>query len=417
MSKISSYFLSASIFTFFITGINIINSLKISSFLLYISVIFLMIAIFKKEINILSEIKIISYFSIFVIFIIIGMIYSFVIFDYILTIEVAKGLFHILIIFLIFVEIILLSKNNNDLPQNILWCFLFSVFIIPFIYFPDINKYFLYDNFRFKGLMGEPNTFSNFQIIPTILLLYFIIKGNYTKIIQTIISILFFLSIGLILWSGSRGGLLGIIISLIFLILLLVHSIPRKKITYLIILVVMSFPIGYYFMPSQSHTNIKARVVNIQTQSPKEGFIQQNKILGTISGQQDRLNIWKNSLFFIINNPLGYGFDYNKIVNIEGDNIGHRISHNFELQILLTGGIGLFIIINYILLSIIIRSIKNCYRKEFNEIHILLPIMIGLLISGLFLDALFLRWIWIIIALLIVYNRRIDNKNKNLILQ
>jgi len=413
MTKISEFFLLASVSTLFIGEIPIIGSVKTSGFLLLISFLFFVIAICKKEINIFYEKQIIKYILLSVLFIIIGTISSFIIFKNVSHINTIKGYLYLFINFLIFTQIILLSKNNGALPKKILWCFLFSLSQILFIYIPEINKYFLYNDYRFNGLLSNPNYFSNFQIIPTLFLLFLLIDKNYKIIIRIIISILFCFSVGLIIWSGSRSGLLGLIMSLISLIVLIIPILPRKKLAGIVFLIIISFPLGYLIIPKISHDNIISRISDIQTRTTKSGLIESNttviSVLNKVSGEQDRLNIWKNSLPFIVKNPLGYGNEYKDIIDIKGDGLDHRESHNFELQLLLTGGIGLFLIINFALLKIVIESIKNCYKKKFNEMHILLPILIGIFVSSMFLDPLSFRSIWVIMAIIIVYNRQLSN--------
>lgn len=425
--KISSFFLLASISTIFIGKISILGPFKISDYLLIISFLFFIIAVFKTKINVLGEIKYIRYIIISILIILIGTISSLIIFRDISIFDITKGYCHIIANSIIFIEILILSNNNKSFPKKILLCFLFSLLIIPFIYIPEINKYFLFGNYRFRGLFNDPNYFVNFQIIPTLLILFFIIKENINKIIKVVLFIIFCVSVGLILWSGSRSGLLGLIASFVSLIFLLIYSIPKKKILGIIFLILISFPIGFYIIPKESHKNIIARTDKIQmvktkvlsniitekTKIPTKIIRAPIALIYRLTSGQDRLNIWKNSLFFIIKNPLGYGPGYNKIVNIKGDGFEHRATHNFELELLLIGGIGLFIIINLFLLKIAIEALKNCYKQKFNELHVLLPILIGILVSGMFLDIFLFFLSWIIVALIIIYNRQIYNhKNK-----
>jgi len=402
-NKISSFFLLASVSTIFIGKISILGPFKISDYLLIISFLFFIIAVFKREIDILREIKYIRYIVISIVIILIGTISSFIIFRDISIMDIIKGYCHIIANSIIFIEILILSNNDKVFPKKILLCFLFSLLIIPFIYIPEINKYFLFGNSRFEGLFNDPNYFVNFQIIPTLLILFFIIKENVNKIIKVSLFIIFCLSVGLILWSGSRSGLLGLIASFISLIFLLIYSIPRKKLLGFIFLILISFPIGFYIIPRESHDNIKIRIASVQMETTENK--QSKSLLDMAYGQQDRLNIWKSSLFFIIKNPLGYGPGYNTIIDIYGDGVGHRAVHNFELELLLIGGVGLFIIINLFLLKIIIKTLKNCYRQKLNGTHILLSILIGILVSGMFLDIFLFSLGWIITALIIICNR------------
>ena len=143
MTKISEFFLLASVSTLFLGEIPVLGTIKTSGFFLLISFLFFIIAICKKEIDILNEKQIIKYILLSILFIFIGTISSFIIFKNISLVNTAKGYLYLFINFLIFIQIILLSRNNIALPKKLLWCFLFSLSIILFIYIPEINKYFL----------------------------------------------------------------------------------------------------------------------------------------------------------------------------------------------------------------------------------------------------------------------------------
>ena len=430
--KISALFLLTSIVTIFIDKISILGPLKISDCLLVVSFLFFLFSIFKKEINILEEKKIINFSLISIGLILLGTISSLIIFKNIPVVNTLKGYGHILSDFIILLEIIVISKYNRTFPKKILFSFLFSLLITPFIYISSVSKYILYGDNRFEGLLNDPNYFLNFQIIPTLLILFFILRDNQKKLPRVFLYVVFCFSIGLILWSGSRSGLLGLVASFALLVILLIPKISKKKWVSVIFLILLSFPIGFYLIPKKSQNDIKLRISSIQTtkkttsdtqtpinnirtltnniQTPKTMAVISKPLIFNFTSDQDRLNIWKNSLYSIMKNPLGYGPGYNMITNIRGDGEEHRVAHNFELELLLTGGVLLFVLINFALYKIIIKSIKNCYTYKFNEIHILLSILAGLLVSGIFLDSfLASRWIWIIVALLIAHNRQLSS--------
>jgi len=118
------------------------------------------------------------YILIFIGTILLGGIISILFLKNISIISIIKGFFYILVNLYIFIEILIVSNNDKSFPKKVLLCFLFSFIIIPLIYIPTISKYFLYDGKRFEGLFSDPNYFVNFQIIPTILILFYIIKDN-----------------------------------------------------------------------------------------------------------------------------------------------------------------------------------------------------------------------------------------------
>jgi hypothetical protein len=400
--KISIFFLLASISTIFINQA-VWGPFKISDYLLFVSFLFFIVAIFEKQIKIPIKKSHTVFVSIFFGAIFLGTISSLIIFKIVPRLDIIKGYCHIFANLVIFAEIIILSNYDKTLLKKILFSFLLSFIIIPFIYIRGLSKYFFYNNIRFEGILSDPNFFANFQIVPTLLILFFVIKQNTKTILRVLLFLLFCFSIGLILWSGSRDELLGLMASFVTLIFLLVPKITKKKLAVIVILILVSFPIGYSIIPNKSHKEIAVRINPTQTAGQTTNT-QSTKFITNITTGQDRLNIWKNSLYFISKDPLGYGPGYNMIINIKGDGEEHRVSHNFELELLLTGGIFLFLLINYYLFKIIVKTAKKCSLEEFNEIHILFAVLIGMLVSSLFLDSfLFARWIWVIVALIVFY--------------
>jgi O-antigen ligase len=279
---------------------------------------------------------------------------------------------------------------------------------VPFIYIPEVSRYFLFQGNRFEGLFNDPNYFVTFQVIPTLLVFYFILRENKNIKSRVFLFIILCFSVGLIIWSGSRSGLLGLIASFVTLIFLIAPKMTSRKLIGIVFLIIISFPIGFYLIPQESKNDVAFRIHKIQA-SPTTTTTTLStpvELIPNIAANQDRLNIWKDSLYFIARDPFGYGADYNEIIDIKGDNESHRVSHNFELELLLTGGIGLFILINFGLLRLLTKAIRISRVQEFNERDILISILIGILISSMFLDSLASRWIWIIVALIIVYNEQ-----------
>jgi len=96
---------------------------------------------------------------------------------------------------------------------------------------------------------------------------------------------------------------------------------------------------------------------------------------------------------------------YYEIINIKGEGIDHRLAHNFILETLLTGGILLFLLLVTLIFYLIYSAFKNSPKNRLSEINILIAIFMGLIISGIFLDSITIIWIWIVMALIISYNR------------
>ena len=392
--KTSILLLLASTSLLFIGKFDFLGPVKISDYLIILSFLFFVIAFLKKEITIPWKDSIFKYILISLIFIIMGTITSLIFIERIEIIPVLKGYYHIIINLIYVIEIFILSKYDDNLIKKICYGFLLSLSVIFLIYLPYTNKYLLYMGSRFQGLLNDPNYFANFQIIPTIILLHLIKKDGLKIIIKIILSILFFFSIGLILWSGSRSGLMGIIFSLFFFIILILKNTPKLKVVAISLLIILSFPVGYILMPKQSHKNIETRINNV-TQT-KNLTTEQMGLINKISGKQDRLNIWVNSIYFITKNPLGYGPGYSKIINIQGENSTNRVSHNTIFEILLIGGIGLFITLLTLGYFFIKKTTKN--RDSFTIF--IVTCLIGIVTSSMFLDLfLYSKWFWVLVII------------------
>jgi O-antigen ligase len=289
-----------------------------------------------------------------------------------------------------------------------------SLIIIPIAFIMQklgFIQHLMYDPTRFSGLLIDPNYFTNFQIIPTLLLLFFIMKNDVEIINKIILYIFFVLSISVILWSGSRSGILGLLFAILLLFIFFIKfaKINNVKIFSVLLLVMISFPLGFLAIPKISTPHEQGQTQSLNQTSinkiiPKIRIETFSKPSNLVSGQ-GRLNIWNNSTSFILKNPLGYGPGYNQIINLQGDGGEHRVAHNFELELLLQGGVLSFIFFNYLIIKLLMLYRKP-YFKNFNEIHALTAIMIGMLISALFLDSTPEKWIWVIMALIIVYNKQ-----------
>jgi O-antigen ligase len=150
---------------------------------------------------------------------------------------------------------------------------------------------------------------------------------------------------------------------------------------------------SFFLLPSVAKNNIIYRIQNISE-------ITTSQPLSGLTAGQGRGGIWKNAISSLQKNPLGYGLGYHEIADINGDGLPHRIAHNTLLQILLTGGIPLF------LLSIL--GIYTVTRKvltapvSFSVRYYLFSGLIAVSVGGLFIDSLLTRWIWVMIALVIL---------------
>lgn len=430
--KLSRFFLLFSIATIFIKIPSFCEYFRISDISLFISSIFIIIAIIKKQVNFIEEKKFIKILLFFIILNLFGSFLSLLIFRDLYNQTIIFNYIRLILCLTIFTEIIIISKKDVLLLQKSMWCFIVSLIIIPIsfiLYKIGYMEYMMFDPFRFSGLLIDPNYFANFQIIPTLLLLYFIIKDNLNIKYKIILYLGFIFSISTILWSGSRSGMLGLLISILLLLIFFIKfsKTAKLKIAIIVTIVILAFPLGFMFIPKYRQIIKKTEVKQEQQGSPtvkpvitdklliqkevikikQESRIETFSNVSNLVAEQDRIDIWKTAIYFVFKNPLGYGPGYNQIINISGNEGEHRVVHNFELELLLQGGILLFILFNYLFINLLIKIYKKSNFKSFNEIHVLVAIIIGLLASGLFLDLIPQKWIWVILAFIILYNRKI----------
>lgn len=394
-----------SISTIFIKKWAILGSqLKISDIFLLISFTAIIILISKKKVVIDKNIiKSIKYIGILFFILSIGTTMSLIFFHQLPYKEIIVSYTRIIVNCLIFLEIILLGGENKHFLEQVIFSFLLSLIVIPMAYiFPIlIQNGLLLDSshYRFAGLFNDPNYYANFSIIPTIVLLFLFIKEN-RLFFKIIFFFCFALSLGFLIWTGSRSGWIGIIIALISFIFFEFRSKGYKKSLLTSFFILIALGIGFFLTPNVAQKQIKERA---QVFIPRgEVSIMSTKTTSifphiSLTNGQDRWSIWKQSLIDFSKNPLGYGPSYNSIINLN-NNGPHGASHNIILESMLIGGVPLIFL--YLLL---ILNNKNDYIKFYKKNnYFLVSIILGILASSFFIDSFESRWIWIIIAIIII---------------
>ncbi|MEI7689098.1 MAG: O-antigen ligase family protein [Candidatus Nomurabacteria bacterium] len=417
--RLSKFFLLASIATTFVKIPSFHQYYRMSDLFLLISFIFITNLFFNKYIDFKKNKNIIVAILFIIATNILGTILSYLIYKTLPLRDVLLNYARLSSCIMIYYEIIIISQVDKTFIKKSIICLMGSLIIIPISHIMKkigIIDYLMFDPTRFSGLLIDPNYFANFQIIPTILLLYFAIKDNNKYIYKILAFIGFMFSISMILWSGSRSGILGLIVAIFLLFFFYIKFTKTSifKILITILILILSFPIGTILIPRYKNENLQTKTSNennqqsliikdITSENQKTRLESFSNISDAVTSN-DRLLIWKSSIKFIKQNPFGYGPGYNQIINLHGDVGSNRVVHNFELELILQGGLLLFIFINYSLLKLLIKTYNIIKFKYFNEIHALVSIMIGLLISGLFLDSMPEKWVWIILALIVSYN-------------
>jgi hypothetical protein len=403
--------------------------LKPDSLSIIISFICLLVALYKKEITIpWQKIKPTLIALILIVFsTLLGSIISYSKFDLIPIDHIWTEWRILLGCLIIFIEIIVLGYKDFIFLKWVIYAFLTSFLVIITPYFPDqFINYILEGSNRFGGLIGSSNFYPTLMILPTMIILYFIIETKFINYKYTKIILLFLilsLSIGLIIWSGSRSGWLGLGFTIFIFSLISIKNSQQKirKLCSIILITIFACLISFVILPTNAKTDITNRINYIITPENMpiiniDGTVSQKivtniTIIDSVSNNQDRLNIWENAIPFIIYNPFGYGLSYSEIINIRSGSGEHSGVHSFPLEVILIGGLLSLASITYLIVTRLISFVKYQIKNSTTDIEvILISSFLGLLICSLFLSLLLIRWFWIELAILIIWqtNREIS---------
>lgn len=233
-----------------------------------------------------------------------------------------------------------------------------------------------------RGAQMDPNNQAAFLVVAITISLYYFMnrkcKAGYYFVLTGIILV----NIYAMFLTGSRGGLVSLI--LIILILALLSEKSSKlvsKHTFInFVVIALILTIAFFLAKAYLPERIFERLFNIY------GY----------EGGSERINIWGNAARIFLANPLfggGWGSYW-------GYNGYYSAVHNTFISIIVDGGIIGFILFFIPVIYIILNSLKQ---------HYILPIL--LLVTGFapsfFIDAINKRFFWnaIIISMILVLNK------------
>ena len=394
--------LLASIATMFIKTWSLYGTpLKISDVFLFISFILLIVLIAKKNISITPPIfKHLIYFVTLFFILVLGTFTSLLLYGHLPFHLILLSYLRIMGCMFAFIEIIILGKEDKKFIEYAVLSFLFSFLVIPMAYiFPQfISNGLLMDssNARFAGLFNDPNYYSNFSIIPIMVSLFLFTKEEKLRY-KIIFFVLISMSLGFLVWTGSRSGWLGMIGAIFVFLFFEYKANGFKKLRWLFPTILLALCVGMFLIPATGQKQTRQRAQTLFSQENTNPNKKSNTIpyLSTLTKEQDRGAIWKQSLLFLKKNSIGYGPSYNNIIDIE-NNGPHRAVHNFMLESVLLGGIPLIFLFVFIFKK---EKMLNCIIKPKN--YFLLSAILGVFISCFFLDSFESRWVWIIVAIFI----------------
>jgi O-antigen ligase len=217
------------------------------------------------------------------------------------------------------------SKFRVNIPKNLPVITYLILFILSFTVGSDANG-------RIVGSIGEANSLAAY-----FLFLWPFVFFNNVKKSKTTTTLVFLGTILVILFSGSRSGLIGFVIQAIFLFLQKIKTLKKKAPLYISLLLLLS--------------SLTLPFLDI-----RERF-------------EDRVEIWQTSVSAGLEKPiLGWGFGNIEYALEAGgyklkNNIRYQYvdsSHNFILDWFVQGGIvGLIAIC-----SLVFKTFDNLYKSK-----------------------------------------------------
>jgi hypothetical protein len=409
--KFATYFLLASLFTFSIKKPVILwQNINLNDLLLGISFFCFLAALYKKQLACKIPRSVVFGVTTGIVLLLIGTFVSFIFFHQIAPSAIREYV-RIGASIIILIEVYCIGFSDFKFIHKALFSLCAMTFILPFVFyiFPSAIPFFLDESqTRFSGFLLDPNYYASLQILPTFILLWiaFAHPLGKSRFISVIAILFFIMSAGSIIWSGSRGGLIGLIAGLLFLAVVMAWKLDWKKALFYIAIITIASIASFHIIPVTGKKNIEARISSIITAPTlrtvkTEPVPQKITEVKAFTGQQDRLSLWKSAFSEALKNPFGYGPGYPEVADIIGSyNDHHRVAHNTVLQIILSGGFALLILVCFGLYIVTKRALQPFIT--FGIPHYTLSALVGVGVAGLFLDSLWSRWVWIILGILIV---------------
>jgi len=227
------------------------------------------------------------------------------------------------------------------------------------------------DGIRLVGFYSNANFLaaSHLLLIPYALYLIVNSKRKNTKLIY-LFSL--FVLISVLIMAQSRSAFIGLIISFLILIFRF-HFLKIKhifKVKYVLILGIFLFSFIFTFLFIINKYDIK--LARFQS-NPSAGSVSVYDINGAYI-KKDREYLLYNGLQAILNYPLGLGYSeqYKVMGNLTGI---YKISHNANIQLIVTYGIFFGLFWNFILIYLFYYSDKFIRKKRLT-LHNLSPYLL-----------------------------------------
>jgi len=323
----------------------------------------------------------------------------------------------------IFLLILIYTRNDKNYVKIYFYALLLPALYGIFIFFPQAAYYLqLGSSGTFLGFTMNPNIISKILLIPTFFFISYSLFKYEQKWARPVYVIISSLTVSLLFWTASRGGLISLLIASIFIWLVFsLHNFNWKKLFYSGLIIFVILTIGFTLTPATGKQRVVLRALYPSGSDHSSYLPIEDKSAGEVItkfindkvgspaiiyfSRETRFQIWPFYLRQVLANPLGIGpnthFSFN-LLDYSGDYINSG-PHNTFLQIWLWG--GLLGILSF--LYIYISAFQNLFMKlksDFNPFALaLLGALFSVSISVMFDDSLSFFWFFIILALALRY--------------
>lgn len=323
--------------------------------------------------------------------------------------EYARFIFVFLLFFLTVYIVVRYAKS----VRWILSAIVFSPIVLFLAFVPRLQDFFVEDA-RLIGARNDPNYLATFLALGLIIAAAFFL---YTRSRLKWLGVVYIVVMSpLFLWAHSRAAFLSIAVALIILSAIYVireRSFIRIGLVGILgTIFILSNIFSFFVLPNTSQALIYRRsIANVFPSETLRGFMADFTSQGDTSLHTavlrniptdtfdiSRGELWRDALNKSVRSPLGFGPAYHNWSPI-GD-IGRP--HNLFLEVVLTAGwIGFFAFLIFV--GLVFLKLSKIMRGS-NWVGIALGTsFVYLLLNGLFLDMLTLRWLWLIMGLIVGY--------------
>jgi len=249
---------------------------------------------------------------------------------------------------------------------------------------------------RFTGGIGDSNEYASYILVLLPLAVYRAMNSvGRLKVLYIAYGFIFFI---ILMYTGSRGGLLGFLGA--FVVFIRHFGISKLKLLF-VALLLLSVSL-YLFLP--------------------EGYIERAATIASYEKKEDsrdtRIDNYRIAWKMFLDRPLaGFGMNHFKLSSLKYGAVHSMVVHNTYLEILVGGGLLTFIPFLLILINSWNRlKIKNIYEKNIHDLMVCLKAsFVSILITSFFLTAGHAKILWFLLALISSVYYIAQSQNDNMI--